>query len=62
MSEATGTHKPASTKQVFEGVHEALLHQFGSGVVQVSPDDNGSAIFGLTVDGVDYSLVVNRTP
>jgi hypothetical protein len=52
-------------QDVFAGVHNALRREFGSvaDVQEVSPGDGTNpAVFGFTVDGVDYSLSVNATP
>jgi hypothetical protein len=52
-------------QDVFAGVHNALRREFGSvaDVQEVSPGDGTTpAVFGFTVDGVDYSLSVNVTP
>jgi hypothetical protein len=61
------THEPAPAGQVFDGVYEALRRHFGSAadVEEVQRDDTegtATAIYGFTVDGVNYSLAVNQTP
>jgi hypothetical protein len=51
----------ASTfEDVVDGVEGALRRQFGSAaeIERVTQDDS-SAVFGFSVDGVGYSLMVN---
>jgi hypothetical protein len=52
-----------ATSQTFDGVYEALRRQFGSAAeIEWVSRESGHAVFGFTVDGVDYSLTVNVTP
>jgi hypothetical protein len=52
----------ATFDQVADGVYTALRRQFGGSadVVETGRDER-TAVFGFTVDGVDYSLSVNIT-
>lgn len=54
----------ATFEDVANGVSEALRRQFGgSAAVEFVQEPSGdSAVLGFTVDGVDYSLMVNVTP
>lgn len=50
-------------REVFSSVYEAVRREFGSAAeVETVHEDATSRTFGFTVDGVDYSLMVNVTP
>ena len=50
-------------EDVANGVENALRREFGSAAeIERVQQDNDKAIFGFTVDGYSYSLMVNATP
>lgn len=48
---------------VADSLFQALRREFGSasGLQEVQRDDT-SAVYGFAVDGIGYSLMLNRTP
>lgn len=53
--------RPATAfDKVADGVYQALRREFGNEVTELQRDATAS-FFGFAVDGVDYSLTVNKT-